>query len=58
MPLTFNELKERLKQLDEITLLEVLNVSSEDLVERFEDFIENKFESLNEELEDEEVEDI
>ena len=32
---------EQLKQLDEITLLELLNVNSEDLVDRFQDLIEN-----------------
>lgn len=56
MPLTLADLKEKLKRLDEITLMEELEISSEDLVERFEDHIELKFERLSCELEDEEDE--
>jgi len=52
MALTFEEIKERLKRLDEVTLLEVLNISSEDLVERFDDLIESKQEELEEDLDD------
>ncbi len=52
MALTFTELKERLKRLPEIDLLEVLEISSEDLVERFEDLIEEKYDELTEELQD------
>jgi len=51
MSLTFEEIKERLKRLDEVTLLEVLNISSEELVERFDDIIEDKQEELEEDLE-------
>lgn len=54
MPLTLKDLKERLKNLDEITLMEELEISSEDLIERFEDHIELKFERLCREYEDEE----
>ena len=50
--LTLNETKERLLRLDEVLLLEVLNITSEDIVERFTDFIETKLEDLVEELED------
>lgn len=50
--LTLNETKERLMRLDEVLLLEVLNISSEDIVERFTDFIEAKLDILVEELED------
>ena len=46
MALTFADLREKLKQLDEISLMEELDISSEDLVERFEDHIEAKFERL------------
>lgn len=53
MSLTLLEVAERLKKLDEITLMEVLSISSEDLVDRFLDIIENKFEQLEPELEDE-----
>lgn len=53
MALTIEEIKERLKHLDEISLLEILNISSEELVEKFEDKIEDKAEELEEDLEDE-----
>lgn len=54
--LTLNDVKDRLKQQPEILLLEILDVSSEDIVERFADIIEEHYESLAEELEDEEYE--
>ena len=54
MPTTFEELKERMKSIDEISLLEILSISSEDLVERFEDWIENKQEQLTKEYGNEE----
>jgi hypothetical protein len=37
--------------LDEITLMEVLEISSEDLVDKFEDKIEAKLDYLTDELE-------
>lgn len=40
--LTLNDVKERLKKLDETTLLEILEISSEEIVERFEDKIEER----------------
>jgi hypothetical protein len=55
MPLTFEEVKDRLKQQDEISLLEILDISSEDLVNRFEDLVELKLNELQEELADEET---
>jgi hypothetical protein len=54
--LTLEEVKERLKHLDEIILLEVLDISSEELVEQFSDVIADKLEELIEELEEEEDE--
>jgi hypothetical protein len=51
MTLLHSELTEKLKQLDEQTLLDLLGVSSEDLVDRFEDIIEDKFERLSEAIE-------
>ena len=51
MPLTYHELKEHLKRIDEISLLEILDISSEELVERFADIIEDKYEELREEFE-------
>lgn len=53
MPLTIPELAEKLKRLDEITLLEVLNISAEDIVDRFMDFIEDSAEKLEQEFEEE-----
>ena len=51
MPLTLEELKEKLaEQIDEITLLDMLGFTSYDLVERFEDVIEDKFEKLEREI--------
>jgi|GEM_PF-2373647 len=59
MPLTITEIYEKLKKLDEITLLEVLDITSEDLVERFQDFIEDKYEDFQEDFdEDEDNDDI
>lgn len=55
MNLTFEEVCERLKKLDEVTLLEVLDISSEDLVERFKDLIEDKLDDFEEELSDEPI---
>ena len=42
-----------LKRIDEISLLEVLEISSEDLVDRFIDKIEEKYEQLAEDFEEE-----
>lgn len=53
---TLTEVTDFLKHLDEITLLEVLNISSEEIVERFSDVIEDQYEWLAKELEDEERE--
>jgi hypothetical protein len=51
VPLTLEELKEKLaEQIDEITLLDMLGITSYDLVERFEDVIEDKFEKLEREI--------
>jgi hypothetical protein len=44
--LTLEDLKDKLKQLDEVTLLELLEVTSEDLVDRFSDLIEEKQDTL------------
>ena len=48
--ITFEELKEALKRLDEVTLLELLGIQSDDLVERFDDVIEKKQEYLIKEI--------
>lgn len=52
--LTIHDVKERLSHLDEVTLLEVLDITSVDIVERFVDNIEDRLEDLAEELADDE----
>ena len=53
MSLTLTELKERIAhECDEITILELLEINGEQLVERFSDEIEERFEQLCEEFED------
>lgn len=54
--LTLPELKERLKSLDEVMLLELLDIASEDLVETFSDTIENNYNRLLKEVDWEETE--
>jgi len=44
--ITLQELKDKLAKLDEVTLMETLEVSSDDLVNRFSDYIENNYEYL------------
>jgi len=51
--LTYSDILDRLKQVDEISLLEVLDISSEELVDRFEDRIRERIDYLTEDLEDE-----
>ena len=50
MPLLLHEIKERLKELDEVTLLELLDISSEDLVEVFGDKVEENADKLEREV--------
>ncbi len=40
MALTLHDIVKRLAQLDEITLLELLNITAEDIIERFSDVID------------------
>ena len=51
MTITFEELKEKLQRVDEVTLLELLEIRSDDIVERFEDFIEEQQDKLMREIE-------
>ena len=51
MNLTFEELKEKLQRVDEVTLLELLDIHSDDIIERFEDYIEERQEQLMKEIE-------
>lgn len=46
MSVTLVELKEKLQRVDEVSLLEMLDISAEDIVERFVDIIEDRFDSL------------
>lgn len=51
MNLTVEEVAERLaKMTDEVSILEVLNINSFDLVERFQDRIEANYDFLIEEM--------
>lgn len=50
--ITTEELKEKLKQLDEVTLLETLELTSEDIVERCNDLIEQQYETLERQFDD------
>lgn len=50
--ITLLELKEKLAQLDEVTLLETLEITSEDLVNRFADYIETNYEDLTGEFDE------
>ena len=53
---TLADIINHLRRIDEISLLEVLNISSEDIVDRFGDRIEDRYEYLREDFEDEEDE--
>lgn len=50
--ITLQELKYKLTQLDEVTLLETLEITSEDLVARFADYIETNYEYLTGEFDE------
>ena len=55
MTVTLSELKQRLAdELDEVTLLEVLDIKADEIVERFDDKIEAKFNKLVRDLDWEE----
>lgn len=47
----FSEIKDLLKQLDEVTLLEILDLRSADIVDAFEELIFQRQEQLREEME-------
>jgi hypothetical protein len=46
MNLTLEEIKERMTRWDELTIVEELDIRSSDLVERFEDVIEDNADRL------------
>lgn len=56
MSKTIRDLIDDLKRLDEVTLVEVLNLRSEDIVDRFEDVIEARYDVLISEFDDTEDE--
>lgn len=56
MSLTLIDLMDRLKKVDEISLLEVLDISSEDIIDRFSDKIEERFDYLVGEFQDDPIE--
>lgn len=50
MELTFKELCEELCKMEETDLLELLDIESHEIVEKFEDKIEDNFDKLLEEV--------
>ena len=46
MALTLEEIKERLTRWDEVTIVEELGIRTEDIINRFEDIIEDKADYL------------
>ena len=48
--MTLQEIKEHLKDLDTDTLIDMLNITSEDIVEYFDDRIEENYVQLKREL--------
>jgi len=52
MSLTIEELKEKLSKLDEVTLVETLELTSEDIVNRCADLIEEQYETLESQFDD------
>lgn len=53
--MTFTELCERLKEIEETLLLELLDINSAQIVDRFEDVVEEKRDYLEDDLEVEDI---
>lgn len=53
---TLADIINHLRRIDEISLMEILEISSEDIVNRFEDRIEDKYDLLKDDFEEEEDE--
>ena len=51
--MTFQELKERLREVEETMLIELLNLNSDDIVDKFSDEIEEQQDKLKDYLNDE-----
>lgn len=50
---TLRDISRKLKKYDEETVIELLDITSEDIVDRFEDKIEERFEEIESFLDDE-----
>jgi len=50
MNLTLVELKEKLSLLDELVVLELLDLTSIDILDRFEDIVEDNYDQLIKEI--------
>ena len=48
--LTIRELKEKLMQFDEIDIIELLDLTAEDILDRFEDLVEDNYDKLIKEI--------
>ena len=44
--MTLSELLDQLKLLDEVTLVEILDLHSDEIVDRFQDIIENRYDEI------------
>lgn len=51
MALTLNDVLDKLKRVDEVTLMEILEITSDDMVARFMDRIEMKYDKLLDDME-------
>jgi len=49
--MTLPEMVERLADIDVISLIELLDISSQDIVDRFQDYIEDAYDTILDELE-------
>ena len=49
---TFQDYKEELIEQDQVELIDILDISSADLVDRFDDRVEDKFDELYDEISD------
>lgn len=52
MSLTIEELKDKLKQLDEVSIVELLELTAEDIINRCADLIEEQYETLESQFDD------
>lgn len=54
MTTTLNDLYEKLRYIDEISILEILDITTEEILNRFQDKVEEKYEELRTEFDYEE----